>query len=79
MNITRKVTNQMVIVVYLIIGNEITILFVSDNYVVNNDITNDTFIVVDIVISNNVYRVPMYMFPVSDNYVVHNIHLMWYI
>ena len=34
-------------VVYLVIGYNITILFASNNYVINNDITNDTsFIVV---------------------------------
>ena len=45
------------------------VLFVSNNYVINNDITNDnSFIVVYIVISNNI---PMFLD--SNNYVVDNI------
>ena len=55
----------MVIVVYLIIGNNITILFVSNNYVINNDITNDTlFIVVYLVIGDKIT-----ILFVSDNYI----------
>ena len=56
-------------VVYLVIGYNITIFFVSDNYVINNDITNDTsFIVVYLVIGHKIT-----VLFVSNNYIGDNL------